>query len=86
MSEQYNTTDNTPRKDLGTQGQEDTLKGKAKVAAGKVQSKVGEITNNPDLKTKGDAKQLEGKGQKTLGKSERAVDNAFNPDRPANNP
>ena len=83
MSEQYNnTTDNTPRKDLGTQGQEDKLKGKAKEAAGKVQSKVGEVTNNQDLKAKGDAKQVEGKAQSALGKGERKVDQALDPKNP----
>ena len=80
MSDEY-TTDKTPHKDLGTQGQEDTLKGKLKEAAGKVQSKVGQVTGDTDTEAKGDAKQLEGKGQKTLGKGERKVDNVLDPDK-----
>ena len=67
-------------KDLGTQGDENTLKGKVKEATGKVQSKVGEATNNSDMKAKGDAKQAGGKVQSTVGKGERKVDDAFNPD------
>ena len=67
-------------KDLGTQGQEDTLKGKMKQAAGKVQSAVGNATDNPKAKAKGDIKQAEGKAQETLGKGERKVDQAINTD------
>jgi uncharacterized protein YjbJ (UPF0337 family) len=78
MNDEY--TENTPHKDLGTRGQENTLKGKLKEAAGKVESKVGEITHNQDLKAKGDAKQLEGKGQNIVGKGEKAIDNTLNPD------
>lgn len=72
MTNEYNN-----HKDLGTQGDEDTLKGKVKEAAGKVQSKVGEVTNNPDLKAKGDAKQVGGKVQSTVGKGERKVDDTL---------
>jgi uncharacterized protein YjbJ (UPF0337 family) len=70
-------------KDLGTQGQEDTVKGKLNEAAGKVQSKVGELTGNEKMKAKGDAKQLGGKAQSTLGKGEKKVDQALNPERPS---
>ncbi len=68
-------------KDLGTQGQEDTLKGKLKQAGGKVQSKVGEVTGNTDTQAKGDSKQVEGKVQSTLGKGEQKVDQALNPNK-----
>lgn len=66
-------------KDLGTQGQEDTLKGKLKQAAGKVQSKVGQATGNTEAETKGDAKQVGGTAQSTLGNAEQKVDNALKP-------
>ncbi|HZR41465.1 MAG TPA: CsbD family protein [Ktedonobacteraceae bacterium] len=76
MTEQYK------EKDLGTQGQEDTLKGKAKETVGKVQSKVGQVTGNADTEAKGDAKQVEGKAQSALGKGERKVDQALDPKNP----
>jgi uncharacterized protein YjbJ (UPF0337 family) len=72
---------NTPKKDLGTQGHEDTLKGKAKEAAGKVQSKIGELTGNKDMQAKGDAKQVGGKVQSTAGKVEKKIDHALDPDK-----
>ncbi len=69
-------------KDLGTQGQEDSVKGKLKEAAGKVQSKIGDITDNPKTGAKGDAKQVEGKTQATVGNAEQKVDNALDPNKP----
>ncbi len=36
-------TDKSTDKDLGTQGAENTVKGKAKQAAGTVQKKVGQV-------------------------------------------
>ncbi len=75
-----------PEKDLGTQGQEDTMKGKLKEATGKVQSKVGEFTGNEKMKAKGDAKQLGGKAQSTVGKGEKKVDQALDPEPPADDP
>ena len=69
-------------KDLGTQGQEDTLKGKLNKAAGKVQSKAGQATGNKNLKAKGDAKKVGGKVQETAGKVERKADAALDPNRP----
>lgn len=68
-------------KDLGTQGQEDSLKGKLKDAAGKVQSKVGEVTDNPKTSAKGDAKQVEGKTQSTVGNAEQKIDNVLDPNK-----
>lgn len=79
MSEQYK--DNEPKKDLGTQGQEDSLKGKLKQATGKVQSKAGEVTGDQKTEAKGDAKRVEGKGQDALGKGERKLDDVVNPDK-----
>ena len=45
----------------------DQVKGAVKDAAGKVQSKTGEITGNTEQQIKGMAKQVEGKTQKNLG-------------------
>ncbi|BCL84182.1 CsbD family protein [Ktedonobacteria bacterium brp13] len=70
-------TDEYKEKDLGTQGHEDTLKGKLKQAAGKVQSAVGNATDNPKTEAKGDVKRTQGKAQETLGKGEKKVDHAL---------
>jgi uncharacterized protein YjbJ (UPF0337 family) len=75
-----------PEKELGTQGQEDTVKGKLKEATGKVQSKVGELTGNEKMKAKGDAKQLGGKAQSTVGKGEQKVDQALHSEPPDDDP
>lgn len=69
------------QKDLGTQGQEDTLKGKLNQATGKVQSGVGHALGNTDMEAKGDAKQVGGTVQSTVGNAEQGVDNALNPDK-----
>ena len=69
------------QKDLGTQCKEDTLKGKVKDAAGKVQSKVGQVTGNEEMEAQGDAKQVGGKVQATGGKVEQKVDRALNPEK-----
>ncbi|WP_201363652.1 CsbD family protein [Dictyobacter formicarum] len=76
MSE-YNKED----KDLGTQGSEDTLKGKLKETVGKVQSKIGKATDNPKEEARGDAKQFEGKTQSTVGHTERKIDNTLDPNK-----
>jgi uncharacterized protein YjbJ (UPF0337 family) len=68
-------------KDLGTQGQEDTLKGKLNQVGGKIQSKTGEVLGNEDMQAKGGAKQAGGKVQSTLGKGEQKVDDVLNPDK-----
>jgi uncharacterized protein YjbJ (UPF0337 family) len=80
MNEQY-TDDQKPNKDLGTQGEEDTLKGKLNQAGGKIQSKAGEVLGNKDMQAKGDAKQVGGKVQSTFGQGEKKVDDALNPDK-----
>lgn len=69
-------------KDLGAQGEEHTLKGKLKQAAGKVQSKVGEATGNTDMESKGKGKQVEGTAQSTLGNAEKKVDNVIDRNTP----
>ncbi|GCE24762.1 CsbD family protein [Dictyobacter alpinus] len=69
------------KKDLGEHGSEDTLKGKLKEAAGKVQSAVGKATDNPKTEARGDAKQVEGKTQNTVGHTERKIDNALDPNK-----
>ncbi|GCE16638.1 CsbD family protein [Dictyobacter kobayashii] len=69
------------KKDLGTQGSEDTVKGKLKQAAGKVQSALGKTTDNPKEEARGDAKQFEGKTQSTVGHTERKIDNTLDPNK-----
>jgi uncharacterized protein YjbJ (UPF0337 family) len=64
-------------KDLGTQGTEDKLKGKANQAAGKVQNKVGQVTGNEESQAKGKARQAGGKLQEGVGNVEKNVDNTL---------
>lgn len=45
----------------------DQVKGAVKVAAGKVQQKVGEVVGNDDQQVKGLEKQIEGNLQKGVG-------------------
>ena len=45
----------------------DQVKGAVKDAAGKVQSKAGEMTGSTEQQDKGMAKQIEGKTQKKVG-------------------
>ena len=54
----------------------DHVKGEAKDIAGKVQEKVGELTNNQTQQAKGLAKQAEGKIQKGVGDVKDAVHDA----------
>ncbi len=69
------------KKDLGTQGQKDTLKGKMKHAAGKIQSKAGQVTGNADVEAQGDIRQAEGKAQSKAGHVEKKVDKIIDPDK-----
>ncbi len=64
-------------KDLGTQGTEDSLKGKANQAAGKVQNKVGQVTDNKETQAKGKVREAGGKAQETAGHVEKNVDNTL---------
>ena len=52
------------------------MKGAAKNVAGKLQQRVGELTNNKTQQAKGVAKQVEGKLQKGAGNVEQALDKA----------
>lgn len=69
-------------KDLGEKGNENTIKGKVKQAAGKVQAALGDATDNPKTEAKGDAKQVSGKTQSTVGHTESKIDNALDPNKP----
>ena len=60
-------------KDLGTQGTEDTLKGKLNKAAGKVEKKLGQVTDDEEMEAKGTAKEAGGTVQSKLGQAERKV-------------
>ena len=77
--------DQERNKDLGTQGQEDQLKGKINQAAGKVQKKVGQVTGNPSTEAKGAARELGGKVQSKAGDVEKDVDRKLDDDRRLNN-
>lgn len=79
MDKEYR--DDEPKKDLGTQGHEDTLKGKLKEVGGKIQSKAGELTGDRRTEGEGHAKQFEGKTQSTVGKGEKKLDDVLDPDK-----
>jgi uncharacterized protein YjbJ (UPF0337 family) len=66
--------DKTTNKDLGTQGVEDTVKGKAKQAGGTVQKKAGQLTGDKSMEAKGKAREVGGKVQSKAGKAEQKVD------------
>ncbi|MEO8014717.1 CsbD family protein [Polaromonas sp.] len=51
----------------------DQVKGAVKDAAGKVQSKVGEMTGNTEQQVKGTVRQAEGKTQKKVGDAKEVV-------------
>ena len=51
----------------------DQVKGAVKDAAGKVQSKAGELTGSTEQQAKGMAKQVEGKTQKKVGNAKEIV-------------
>jgi len=75
--------DDDQNKDLGTQGQEDTLKGKLNQAAGTVQKKVGQVTGDKSTEAKGTAREMGGKVQSKAGNVEQKVDEKL---KDANNP
>lgn len=54
----------------------DQVKGTLKDAAGKVQTKTGELTGNTSQQVKGLVKQAEGKAQKGFGNAKEAVKDA----------
>lgn len=55
----------------------DQIKGAVKEAAGKVQSKTGEIIGSPEQEAKGLVKQVEGKTQKNVGDAKEGVKDAI---------
>lgn len=54
----------------------DQVKGALKEAAGKVQSKTGELIDSPEQQAKGMAKQVEGKAQKNVGDAKEVLKDA----------
>ncbi len=54
----------------------DTIEGKVKKVAGKVQDAKGDLTNDPSDDVKGKMKQVEGELQEQYGKAKSAVRNA----------
>ena len=66
--------ENTTDKDLGTQGVEDTVKGKAKQVSGTVQKKAGQLTDDKSMEAKGKTREVGGKVQSKAGKVEQKVD------------
>ncbi|ABM38577.1 MULTISPECIES: CsbD family protein [Polaromonas] len=54
----------------------DQVKGALKEAAGKVQSKTGELIDSPEQQAKGMVKQVEGKTQKNLGDAKEVLKDA----------
>ncbi len=56
----------------------DQVKGAVKDAAGKVQSKTGEIIGSKEQQAKGMAKQAEGKTQKNVGDAKEVVKDSVN--------
>ena len=54
----------------------DQVKGALKEAAGKVQSKTGDLIDSPEQEAKGLVKQAEGKAQKNVGNAKEALKDA----------
>ena len=52
------------------------IEGSVKDVTGKLQQKVGEVTDNTNQQVKGVVKQIEGKVQKGVGDVEQAVDDS----------
>lgn len=72
--------DKTTNKDLGTQGVENTVKGKAKQASGTVQKKAGQLTGDKSMEAKGKVREVGGKVQSKTGEVEQNVDTKLNED------
>jgi uncharacterized protein YjbJ (UPF0337 family) len=70
-----------PKKSLGEQGKEDTLRGKANQVGGKIQQKVGQLTGDRKMQAKGAARQVKGSVQAGVGKVERKAHKALNNDQ-----
>ena len=69
--------DQDTKKNLGTQGAEDTVAGKTKEAAGKVQKNVGKALGDKEMEAKGKARELGGKAQSKGGKVEMSLEKTF---------
>ncbi len=54
----------------------DQIKGVLKEAAGKVQSKAGDLIDSPEQEAKGLVKQVEGRAQKNLGDAKEVLKDA----------
>ena len=70
----------TSEKDLGTQGVEDTVKGKVKQAGRTVQKKAGQLTDDKSMEAKGKVREVGGKAQSKVGNVEQKVDTKLNED------
>lgn len=82
-NEDAQTTNNpNPGQNLGAKGVKNQVAGKAKEVGGKIQSGVGDLTNNESMEAKGKAKQVEGKVQQAGGKAEQKIDETLNPNNP----
>ena len=71
------------RKDLGTQGKADALKGRLGQAAGRIQRKVGEVIGNCKMQVKGAAHEVEGKLVAKGGEVEQKIDHKMSSDKDA---
>ena len=67
------------KKDLGAQGQKDTIKGKINKVVGKAEHKIGEVTDNEEMELKGKAREMGGAVQEKAGQAERKIDEKLNP-------
>jgi uncharacterized protein YjbJ (UPF0337 family) len=54
----------------------DQVKGAVKQAAGKVQSKLGDVVGSTDQKSKGAVKEVAGKAQKKMGDAKEVMSDA----------
>lgn len=59
--------------ELEAEGLEDSVKGKAKTATGRVKDAVGGLTGDAKLQVEGKIDQVRGKVQDTIGKAKRAI-------------
>lgn len=62
---------------LNTKGKKNTLKGKLKETAGRVERKTGEVLGDRKMQAKGTARELGGKAQGAGGRVEREVDRSL---------
>lgn len=65
--------------ELGAHGTEHSAKGGLNKIVGKIEEKIGELTDNPKLEAKGKAKQFGGSVESTVGNAEQKVGDALDP-------